>query len=89
MIIHLSTSLFSLERFYRTAKRHLHTAKPSQLVGRNSEEQEIEEFISVRINEKRSGSLYVSGAPGTGKTAVVTHVLDKLKVNVSQLMQKL
>jgi len=65
-------------RLYQTAKRCLHTAKPSRLIGREKETHNLEEFISKRVDSKQSGSLYVSGAPGTGKTAVITHVLDKI-----------
>ncbi|XP_012935046.1 cell division control protein 6 homolog [Aplysia californica] len=66
-------------RMYQTTKRCLHTAKPARLVGREKEEEKVEEFISERVDAGTSGSLYVSGAPGTGKTAVVQHVVDKLK----------
>ncbi|KAI8761328.1 cell division control protein 6 [Biomphalaria glabrata] len=64
---------------YQSAKRSLHTAKPDFLVGREKEESEIEKFITDRIKEKKSGSMYISGAPGTGKTAVVSHILDRIK----------
>lgn len=68
---------------YQSAKRSLHTAKPDFLVGREKEESEIEKFITDRIKEKKSGSMYISGAPGTGKTAVVSHILDRIKVFVT------
>ncbi|XP_059160943.1 cell division control protein 6 homolog [Physella acuta] len=64
---------------YQSAKRSLHTAKPEYLIGRDTEEADIEKFICEKLDKKTSGSLYISGAPGTGKTAVVTHVIDKLK----------
>ncbi|RUS77815.1 hypothetical protein EGW08_014432, partial [Elysia chlorotica] len=36
-------------------------------------------FISERLSDLTSGSLYVSGPPGTGKTAVIQHVVENLK----------
>ena len=35
-----------------------------------------------RVEQREGGALYVSGAPGTGKTACVTHILREMKVCV-------
>ncbi|KAI1292096.1 Cell division control protein 6 -like protein [Halotydeus destructor] len=36
-------------------------------------------FVSNRLEEEVAGSLYISGAPGTGKTLCVSHVLKHLE----------
>ncbi|GFR72997.1 cell division control protein 6 homolog [Elysia marginata] len=66
-------------KLYQSAKRSLHTAKPDRLIGRDSEIVEVEDFISDRLSDLTSGSLYISGPPGTGKTAVIQHVVENLK----------
>lgn len=48
----------------------------ARLVGRESERDELETFISERLSKHKSGSIYISGPPGTGKSAMVTEVLD-------------
>lgn len=47
---------------------------PSVLYGREKERTELESFISARTKTKRSGCIYVSGPPGTGKSAFVNDV---------------
>jgi cell division control protein 6 len=56
---------------------------PSKLVGRNSERQIITDFIMENINNSQSGknknhsgALYISGLPGTGKSALVNEILQ-------------
>ncbi|GIY24689.1 cell division control protein 6 homolog [Caerostris extrusa] len=56
-------------------KQVLHTSLPSRLIGRSKEIADLHDFISERINNKTSGSLYISGAPGTGKTCSLMHIL--------------
>ena len=74
-------------RVYQSTKKSLHTAKPTRLIGREEERKRMGDFISERVQRKSSGSLYISGAPGTGKTAVITHILDELKVTHSHVKQ--
>lgn len=47
---------------------------PSALFGRDEERKELKTFISTRTNTKKSGCIYVSGPPGTGKSAFVNDV---------------
>lgn len=44
------------------------------IVGRESERARIETFLSTALNATSSGFLYVSGPPGTGKSALVEDV---------------
>lgn len=44
---------------------------PAILFGRDAERTELQDFVSCRISTKKSGCIYVSGPPGTGKSAFV------------------
>ncbi|OLL23783.1 Cell division control protein 18 [Neolecta irregularis DAH-3] len=58
-------------------------ALPNQIVGRNNERDILKQFISSRISSKKGGCLYISGPPGTGKSATVTDVLKAYSANKS------
>ncbi|KAL3855230.1 hypothetical protein ACJMK2_014450 [Sinanodonta woodiana] len=64
---------------YHKAKQSFHTSKPERLVGREKEVGEINTFLKRHLLNKTAGSLYISGAPGTGKTASLMHLLDRLQ----------
>ncbi|KAJ3228155.1 AAA ATPase [Clydaea vesicula] len=48
---------------------------PKKLVGRVEERKFLENFITEHIVKGENGSLYLSGCPGTGKTALLDEVL--------------
>jgi cell division control protein 6 len=50
-----------------------------KVIGREKELNEITTFISERFDSKSSGCIYVSGPPGTGKSALVTQILRDLQ----------
>ena len=52
------------------------------IIGRETEKEFITRFFKERINSKKGGALYISGNPGTGKTAV-TEEISKQLVNVT------
>ncbi|NXJ08069.1 CDC6 protein, partial [Odontophorus gujanensis] len=60
---------------YQQAKRVLHTAVPERLHGRERETAAVRQFLREHVAARRPGSLYIAGAPGTGKTACVSRVL--------------
>ncbi|XP_071100724.1 cell division control protein 6 homolog [Haliotis cracherodii] len=64
---------------YHIAKQSLHTAKPEKLDCRDREVGVITEFLERHLQAMSAGSLYISGAPGTGKTASLLHIIDDLK----------
>ncbi|XP_015741472.1 cell division control protein 6 homolog [Coturnix japonica] len=69
-------SLFRQEgTCYQQAKRVLHVAVPERLHGREREVGTIRQFLRDHLAARRPGSLYIAGAPGTGKTACVSCVL--------------
>ncbi|KAF1358022.1 cell division control protein Cdc6 [Lizonia empirigonia] len=47
---------------------------PAVLFGRDTERTELQNFISTRTKTRKSGCIYVSGPPGTGKSAFVSDV---------------
>ncbi|KAB0398642.1 hypothetical protein E2I00_013889, partial [Balaenoptera physalus] len=64
---------------YQQAKQLLTTAVPDQLPAREKEMDVIRNFLREHICGKKAGSLYLSGAPGTGKTACLSRILQDLK----------
>lgn len=61
-------------------KQALHTSLPQRLLSRDGEQAAIRSFLHETLLQKQPGSLYISGAPGTGKTACVKCVLKDMKV---------
>ena len=50
------------------------SANPGRLVGREEERSELRSFIEEGIKSKSGRCMYVSGPPGTGKSALVSEV---------------
>ncbi|XP_062451710.1 cell division control protein 6 homolog [Rhea pennata] len=74
------TRLFRQEgSCYQQAKRVLHTAVPDCLHARERETSVIKRFLKEHVCGEKPGSLYISGAPGTGKTACLSRVLQDCK----------
>ena len=57
-------------------KKSLHGSLPSSMLCREEQLATLTEYITSHLSSKRSGSLYISGAPGTGKTACLSHILN-------------
>ena len=51
---------------------------PTRLIGRDAERTELGTFISQAVESHSGGSVYVSGPPGTGKSALVEEVTKDL-----------
>lgn len=49
----------------------------TQVVGRNQERYAIEQFLNKRLETRGKGALYLSGLPGTGKSALLSEVVEK------------
>lgn len=71
---------FNAGTYYQKAKSLLHTAVPDQLFAREKETGVLQRFLLEHVCRKKPGSLYISGAPGTGKTACLNRALLDLKV---------
>jgi cell division control protein 6 len=72
---------------FAKARQALHTSTPSNIFCRDKELAVIENFMRPLIEMSKPGSMYISGRPGTGKTACVTHILSNCR-NVSVLSLK-
>ncbi|KAJ4344444.1 AAA ATPase [Didymosphaeria variabile] len=57
------------------------SSAPSALFGRETERHELHSFISTRAKSKSSGCMYISGPPGTGKSAFVNDVCGEITTN--------
>lgn len=60
---------------YQAARQALNTSAPSQLLCREVQITAMSSWLDSHLVSKKPGSLYVSGAPGTGKTATLTYLL--------------
>ncbi|MCI4383679.1 hypothetical protein PGIGA_G00029450 [Pangasianodon gigas] len=62
---------------YQCVKQALHTAVPERLLSRETERGVIVSFLEKHVVPGKPSSLYISGAPGTGKTACLNCVLQE------------
>ena len=68
---------------YEDAKRCLSSSaggenEKTRIIGRDNERGELQSFISTCMGSARNGALYVSGPPGTGKSALISEVTGSL-----------
>ncbi|KAL9112378.1 MAG: hypothetical protein Q9227_003220 [Pyrenula ochraceoflavens] len=56
---------------------------PDRLIGREDERQQLHAFVTDAVSKNRGGCLYISGPPGTGKSAIVEEVLQNNSSNES------
>lgn len=61
---------------YQSARKTLNSAETYNLPGREKELAELSEFLSEGLKKKKSSSMYISGPPGTGKTASLSKLLN-------------
>ncbi|XP_050977939.1 cell division control protein 6 homolog [Labeo rohita] len=74
------TRLFPVKKSgYHSVKQALHTAVPERLLSREAERAAIVSFLENHVVAEKPSSLYISGAPGTGKTACLNCVLQEQK----------
>ncbi|XP_074110958.1 cell division cycle 6 [Cotesia typhae] len=71
---HLAPKKLFAEK-YQSARKALHSSVPENLPGRESQLLELRNFIKQHLENETSGSLYISGPPGTGKTASLSKIM--------------
>lgn len=81
-----STFCFPLGVCYAQARQALHTALPDRLLCREKEMGIVQKFIDNHVNKGVPGSMYISGAPGTGKTAVLSFTMKLIQVTECPLI---
>ncbi|XP_003387714.1 PREDICTED: cell division control protein 6 homolog [Amphimedon queenslandica] len=65
------------------AKSAFHSSLPSHLMCRDEEIDHMQLFLHKHMESNSPGAMYVSGPPGTGKTATLMYLLDQIKDNGS------
>ena len=66
-------------------KKSLHSSLSSTMLCREEQLATLTEYITSHLSNKKSGSLYISGAPGTGKTACLSYILG----NSTELLESI
>ena len=65
------------------ARLHV-SAVPDSLPCREDEFAEVLSFTESKLSEGTGGCMYISGVPGTGKTATVMEVVRKLREHADE-----
>jgi cell division control protein 6 len=74
-----STPGTSITTVYNAARQlFARSSEPGKLIGRESERSELANFINTCIDTTSGGCTYVSGPPGTGKSALVHEITSEL-----------
>ncbi|KAI0553648.1 cell division control protein [Xylaria curta] len=74
----------SIQTVYHHARQLFsRSADPGQLIGRDDERQHLTQFLQRCTTSTPSGCIYVSGPPGTGKSAMVNEVTETLAQSAS------
>ncbi|KAL6424147.1 hypothetical protein ACFW04_009782 [Cataglyphis niger] len=73
----LNSNLLSGSNKYQSARKALHSCATEELPGREEELDKLQEFFQKHLEQGTSGSLYVSGPPGTGKTASLFKIMQQ------------
>ena len=63
---------------FQEARAALHTGAPRNLLCREEQVAVLQSWLQDHLVAGKPGSLYISGAPGTGKTASLTHLLSNI-----------
>lgn len=79
---HISKQLFETsESGFICARKALHSTLPKSLPARENELERLRGFITGHLEKGSAGSLYISGPPGTGKTACLSLILQEENVS--------
>ncbi|XP_070569560.1 cell division control protein 6 homolog [Ptychodera flava] len=70
---------------YVKIKKALHTSVPETLLCREKETKILTDFLRDHVGKQKPGSLYVSGAPGTGKTASIMQIIANNKSEMDSI----
>ncbi|KAK6334083.1 AAA ATPase [Orbilia brochopaga] len=66
----------SSKTIFTTGKNlFVRSAAPGKLVGREKERTQLSEFLTEKLEKRVGGCMYVSGPPGTGKSALLAEVI--------------
>lgn len=65
---------------YQNARKSLHSSITEYLPGREEELTRLQKCLLEHLDQETSGSLYISGPPGTGKTACLFKIMQQSEV---------
>ena len=68
-------------------KKSLHKSCPPSLLCREDQLHTLSTFIHSHITKQVPGAIYISGAPGTGKTACLSHILENSEVRTDDVVR--
>jgi cell division control protein 6 len=54
------------------------SSQSTTIIGRDEERSELASFVTKRLDNKSSGCVYISGPPGTGKSALANEVCNEV-----------
>ncbi|KAF4335732.1 cell division control 6 [Fusarium beomiforme] len=75
---HTPLSPSAIQTIYHSARQlFARGAEPGQLVGRDEERRQLTDFLNRYSSPTPNGCLYVSGPPGTGKSAMITEITQQ------------
>lgn len=83
---YLSVSDKCMDDPFTIAKRAFHRSGSFKIVGRVEEKAELTSFWYDQIFGEQGASIYISGNPGTGKTALLDELLVELSGGVSVVL---
>lgn len=66
--------------YRRACQLFTRSAEPGRLVGRDDERTQLRTFLKESISSRSGRCIYVSGPPGTGKSALVSEVCQLIQV---------
>ncbi|KAI9894089.1 MAG: AAA ATPase [Vezdaea aestivalis] len=73
---------------YNSARKlFVRSANPLRLIGREVERNQISKFIRSHVETKTGGAMYISGPPGTGKSALVEEICRILSIDLKDMEQ--
>ncbi|KAF9974620.1 AAA ATPase [Actinomortierella ambigua] len=76
--------------YYQEAKSLFRrSAEPHRLIGREAERDVIQTFCRKHMLTAHAGSLYISGQPGTGKTALLKEIMREMDAEFSAADHKI
>ncbi len=73
------------QNVYAQARQLFTQASNGSIIGRDAERLQLRKFISNALENKVGGCTYVSGPPGTGKSALVQEILQELEETATKV----
>ncbi|KAG8525415.1 uncharacterized protein KY384_009059 [Bacidia gigantensis] len=77
------TPLNALTVYHSARELFTKGADPGSLIGREREKEELQSFLESKKTSSSNRSIYLSGPPGTGKSALVGEICQSLQITDS------